>query len=115
MEAGPYPVRHKIIFVKTISKSELFRKLPSVDEVLRAPDVFQLVTQDGAAAVTDAVRAVLSRMRQEITSGRLDSAGIELASFGILSAVERQLRQNLTYSLRPDRKSTRLNSSHVAL
>src|ERR1043165_3466504 len=101
MEAGPYPVRHKIIFVKTISKSELFRKLPSVDEVLRAPDVFQLVTQDGAAAVTDAVRAVLSRMRQEITSGRLDSAGIELASFGILSAVERQLRQNLTYSLRP--------------
>jgi L-seryl-tRNA(Ser) seleniumtransferase len=101
MEAWPYPVRHKIIFVKTISKSELFRKLPSVDEVLRAPDVFQLVTQDGAAAVTDAVRAVLSRMRQEITSGRLDSAGIELASFGILSAVERQLRQNLTYSLRP--------------
>ncbi|HEY6180669.1 MAG TPA: L-seryl-tRNA(Sec) selenium transferase, partial [Terriglobales bacterium] len=87
--------------MKTISKSELFRKLPSVDEVLRAPDVFQLVTQDGAAAVTDAVRAVLSRMRQEITSGRLDSAGIELASFGILSAVERQLRQNLTYSLRP--------------
>jgi L-seryl-tRNA(Ser) seleniumtransferase len=87
--------------VKTISKSELFRKLPSVDEVLRMTEVSQLAGQDGVSAVTDAVRAVLSRMRQEIAAGRLDSAGVELASSGIPSAVERQLRQSLTYSLRP--------------
>jgi len=87
--------------VKTVSKSEVFRKLPSVNEVLQTSDVGQLIRQNGAAAVTDAVRAVLSRMRQEIAAGRLDSAGVNLALTGIPEAVERQLRQSLTYSLRP--------------
>ena len=40
-------------------------------------------------------------MRQEISAGRLDAAGVELALPGISTAVERQLRQNLIYSLRP--------------
>lgn len=87
--------------VKTVSKPDLFRKLPSVDEVLRADVLSELVHQDGLASVTDAVRAVLSRMRQEIAAGRLDSAGVDLALPGIASAVERQLRQSLTYSLQP--------------
>ena len=86
--------------VKTVSKSELFRKLPSVDEVLRVAEITQIAQLDGVAAVTDAVRAVLSRMRQEIAAGRLDTAGIDLALSGISEAVERQLRKTLTFSLR---------------
>jgi L-seryl-tRNA(Ser) seleniumtransferase len=87
--------------MKTASKSDLFRMLPSVDEILREERLNGLVRQDGLASVTDAVRAVLSRMRQEIAAGRLDSAAINLALPGVPSAVERQLRQSLAYSLRP--------------
>lgn len=87
--------------MKTVSKADLYRKLPSVDEVIRTADVAPLLAQDGSAAVTDATRAVLARFRQEIAAGRLDSAGVDLALTGIPAAVERQLRQSLTYSLRP--------------
>ena len=87
--------------MKTISKSELFRRLPSVDEVLRSPEAAALVVQDGSAAVGDAIRAVLARLRHEIAAGYLDPAGVDLALGGIGAAVERQLRQSLAYSLRP--------------
>lgn len=86
--------------MKSVTKSELFRKLPSVNEVLQMPDVSRLIGQDGAAAVTDAVRAVVSRIRQEIAAGRLDNVGVDLALSGIPAAVERQLRLSLTNSLR---------------
>ena len=84
--------------MKTVSKSELYRKLPGVDELIRSVD--SLVASDGQAAVTDSARIVLSRLRQEIAEGRLDSAGVELALPGMAGAVERQLRQSLGYSLR---------------
>ncbi len=85
--------------MKSASKTDLYRRLPAVDELVRAVD--SLVSSDGQAAVTDAARAVLSRLRQEITAGRLDSAGVDLAFSGIADAIERQLRQSLQYSLRP--------------
>jgi len=44
---------------------------------------------------------VLARLRQEITSGLLDSDALELALTGLAGAVEKQLRQALSYSLRP--------------
>jgi L-seryl-tRNA(Ser) seleniumtransferase len=44
---------------------------------------------------------VLSRLRQEITSGLLDADALELALSGLAGAVENQLRQALRYSLRP--------------
>ena len=87
--------------MKTVSKAELYRKLPSVDEVLRATDVALHVAQDGTAAVTDAIRTVLASLRHEIAAGYLDSAGVDLAITGIAGAVERQLRLGLCHSLRP--------------
>jgi L-seryl-tRNA(Ser) seleniumtransferase len=87
--------------MKTVSKSELFRKLPSVGELLRLPDVASFIAQDGGVAVTDAIRTVLARIRHEIAAGYLDAAGVDLAVGGIGAAVERQLRQSLAYSLRP--------------
>ena len=87
--------------MKTVAKSELFRELPSVDEVLRMPGVEALATSHGIAPVTDAARAVVARLRNEIASGLLDSAALQLALAGIAGAIEGQLRQALGHSLRP--------------
>lgn len=75
--------------------------LPAVDELLRSPAVAALAASLGSAAVADAVRAVLDRLRAEIASGLLDESGLELALSGVESAIESQLRQTLGYSLRP--------------
>ena len=83
------------------SKTDLYRKLPSVDELLRRADLAAIVASEGPAAVTDAARAVLARVRAEIAGAKLDAAAVDLALSGISDAVERQVRQSLTYSLRP--------------
>jgi L-seryl-tRNA(Ser) seleniumtransferase len=83
------------------SKSELFRELPSVDELVRAPGVAALAAGHGAAAVTDAARAVLARLREEIASGLLDETSLQLALSGIPDAVEQQVRRAAQYSVRP--------------
>ena len=87
--------------MKSAAKSELFRELPAVDELLRSDEVSTLAAAHGAAAVTDAARAVLTRLREEISSGLLDVAALRLAVDGIGAAIERQLRSALEYSLRP--------------
>jgi L-seryl-tRNA(Ser) seleniumtransferase len=87
--------------VKSTAKSELFRKLPSVDDVMRGPAVRSLAASYGHDSVVDAARAVLTRLRQEITSRLLDADALELALSGMAGAVEKQLRQALSYSLRP--------------
>lgn len=85
--------------MKTDVKSELFRELPSVDELMRTASISALAESQGVTSVTDAVRAVLARLREEIASGMLDSSGLRLALGGLSSAVETQLRKNLSYSL----------------
>jgi L-seryl-tRNA(Ser) seleniumtransferase len=87
--------------VKTAARSELFRKLPSVDDVMRAPAVASLAASHGHELIADAVRAVLARVRQEIASGLLDDDALELALSGLAGAAERHLRQALSYSLQP--------------
>ncbi len=87
--------------VKTVAPSELFRKLPSVDDVMRGPAVCLLTANYGHDSVVDAARVVLARLRQEITSGLLKDDALELALSGLAGAVENQLRRALSYSLRP--------------
>jgi len=87
--------------VKTATPSELFRKLPSVDDVMRGPSISSLAASYGHDSAVDAARVVLSRLREEITSGLLDADGLELALSGLAGAVENQLRLALAYSLRP--------------
>jgi len=87
--------------VKSVAKSELFRELPSVDEVLRMPGVEALPAVHGIAPVTAAARAVLARLREEVSSGLLDGPGLRLALNGLSSAVEEHLRRALRPSLRP--------------
>jgi L-seryl-tRNA(Ser) seleniumtransferase len=86
--------------VKTATPSELFRKLPSVDDVMRDLAVHALAASYGHDSVVDAARVVVGRLRQEITSRLLDDDALELALSGLAGAVENQLRQTLAYSLR---------------
>ena len=60
--------------------------------------------------MTDAARAVLASLRNEVAAGRLDQNGIELALSGLDQAVERQVHQALSYSLR-----TVINATGVIL
>jgi L-seryl-tRNA(Ser) seleniumtransferase len=85
--------------VKKTALPELFRKLPSVDDVMRGAAVHLLAASYGHESVADAVRTVLARLRQEITSGLLDEDALELALTGLTEAVENQLRAALSYSL----------------
>jgi L-seryl-tRNA(Ser) seleniumtransferase len=87
--------------MKGTAKSELFRELPSVDELARTPAVAALAASHGSPAVTDAARAVLARLREEVASGLLDAPALQLALSGIVGAIEEQLRRALGHSLRP--------------
>src|SRR5437667_4688245 len=97
----PRPGSHGIIsLVKSGSKTDLYRKLPSVDELLRTPAMADLISREGPAAVTESARAVLSRLREEIGTALVDDESLDLALSGIPSAIERELQQALRYSLR---------------
>ncbi|MGA9510195.1 MAG: L-seryl-tRNA(Sec) selenium transferase [Candidatus Sulfotelmatobacter sp.] len=87
--------------MKTAASSELFRKLPSVDDVVRVPAIANLAANYGHDSVVDAARVVLARLRQEITTKLLDDHTLDLALSGLAEAVEQQLRESLRYSLRP--------------
>ncbi len=96
--------------MKNATSSELFRKLPSVDELMRSPQLASLTASHGHAAVTDAIRVVLGRVRDEIASGLIDERSVDLAISGLPAAVEQQLRIALGYSLR-----TVINATGVIL
>ena len=96
--------------MQTQSKADLYRKLPSVDELTRRPGLAHLTAREGQAAVTDAARTVLANLRNEIEAGRLGSEAVDLALSDIDAAVERQLRRGLRYSLR-----TVINATGVIL
>ena len=85
--------------MKSAAKSELFRRLPSVDELLRTAAVAELAASSGSATVTDAARAVVGRLREEIASGLLDEQSLDVALAGVPGAIEQQLRRMLGYSL----------------
>jgi L-seryl-tRNA(Ser) seleniumtransferase len=87
--------------MKSTTKSELLRQLPSIDELVRSADLVSLNDREGRTAVTDAARAVLTRLRQEVSAGLLDADRLQMALSNVAEAVERQLRSELKYSLVP--------------
>jgi L-seryl-tRNA(Ser) seleniumtransferase len=88
--------------VATTSKSDLYRLLPSVDEVLHDPACAPLLAEEGQAPATEAVRSVLSQLREEISSGRLNTPdNVRLAVSGLPDAIGRSLSAAMAFSLRP--------------
>src|SRR5437660_2619865 len=86
--------------MKAIRRSDLYRRLPAIDALVRAPEVAALVAREGQVAVAEAARVVLARVRDEIAAGVLNCSRLELAIAGLPPAIERQLQQSLAYSLR---------------
>ena len=80
--------------------AQLFRKLPSVDELLHQAEIAHMAEREGRSATLDATRAALERLRSEISAGRVDDQRLELAIGGLPEAVERELRRSLQMSLR---------------
>jgi L-seryl-tRNA(Ser) seleniumtransferase len=86
----------------TISKSDLYRLLPSVDDLLRNAELVTLVEREGQPAVTEAIRVVLGQVREEISLGHLSSeAAVQLAIAGLPDGISRQLHTALQFSLKP--------------
>ena len=81
-------------------KSGLFRRLPSVDELLRLPEVTKLIEREGHAPAAEAARVVLARVREEIVAGTLDATGVDLAVSNLSEALEREVRRATQLSLR---------------
>jgi L-seryl-tRNA(Ser) seleniumtransferase len=80
--------------------SEIFRRLPAVDELLRTPEVAALVAEHGRLNVTEAVREELVQLRAEISSGRLEGDKLEETLAALPDAVGRRVAQAIAYSLR---------------
>jgi L-seryl-tRNA(Ser) seleniumtransferase len=88
--------------MSTTSKSDLYRLLPSVDELLKSADLTELLAREGQPAVTESVRTVLANVREEITSGTISSQqAVELAVSHLPRAVEKHLRSAMEFSLKP--------------
>jgi L-seryl-tRNA(Ser) seleniumtransferase len=83
-------------------KSDLYRLIPSVDELLHRAELAALAQSEGPPALADAARSVLAQLREEISSGALGSVSdVEIAVAGLPDAIEKQLRRSLEFSLKP--------------
>jgi L-seryl-tRNA(Ser) seleniumtransferase len=87
--------------VKAASKPDLYRHLPSVDELLKLPELVEAAGRAGHLAVADAARAVVERVREEIGRGNVDSKGVGAAISTLGDAIKRELDRSLSFSLRP--------------
>ncbi|MCU1219950.1 MAG: L-seryl-tRNA(Sec) selenium transferase [Candidatus Angelobacter sp.] len=86
----------------TASKPDLYRLLPSVDELLKSSALTELLSREGQPAVTESVRAVLASVRDEINSGTLATQqAVELAVTNLPRAVARHLSSAMEFSLKP--------------
>src|ERR1035438_1105062 len=81
--------------------SDLFRLLPSIDELLRNPVLDTLAQREGRSATTEAARVALEQLRADIAAGKLDEAQIKSRLDDLPREVERKLLESLAYSLRP--------------
>ena len=87
--------------MKTAAKPELFRLLPSVDELLRHPQLDALTHANGHGAAVSAARAALESLRAQIVTGGADDAQVREQIEHLPQLVEQYLHQSLEYSLRP--------------
>lgn len=88
--------------MKISPKSDLYRLLPSVDELLHQPEVATLIEREGQPSVTEAIRVVLAKVREEIATGHLDNEeSVQLVVGGLPDGIARQLHAALEFSLKP--------------
>jgi L-seryl-tRNA(Ser) seleniumtransferase len=83
------------------TKADLFRELPSVDELLRRDGVRSLAHQFGHAETVEAARKFIEELRGRIAADSLDEAALASSVEDAAPAIERRLQESLSYSLRP--------------
>jgi len=88
--------------MSTAAKSDLYRLLPSVDELLKSPHLAALLAGEGQSAVTESVRTVLAGLREEINSGTLATQeAVQIAVANLPQAIARHLHSTMEFSLQP--------------
>ncbi len=84
-----------------MSNHDLFRLLPSVDDLLRNPQLEALAQREGRTATLEASREALHELRSDITSGKLNEQQIKSVLDNLPNEIEQRLQHSLAYSLRP--------------
>ena len=87
--------------LNSADKSELFRLLPSVDELLRSEDVAALVKTYGHAAALEQARGFLWDVRERIARGGMTDERVAAEMHAATAVIERKLQAAMAYSLRP--------------
>ncbi|HEY6248756.1 MAG TPA: L-seryl-tRNA(Sec) selenium transferase [Candidatus Angelobacter sp.] len=88
--------------VKVSPKSDLYRLLPSVDDLLHQPELAPMIEREGQPSVTEAIRVVLAKVREEISTGHLENEeSVQLVIAGLPDGIARQLHAALEFSLKP--------------
>jgi L-seryl-tRNA(Ser) seleniumtransferase len=83
------------------TKPDLFRQLPSIDELLRVPALQQMSTRFGHASTVEASRKFIDSLRQKIATGSVDDSELAAAIAQSAISIEQYLSETMGYSLRP--------------
>jgi L-seryl-tRNA(Ser) seleniumtransferase len=83
------------------AQEELYRRLPSVNELLLAPEMQKLVEEHGHDRVVDAAREVLAGIRVQIASGEISAESVQIAISKVRHRVGELVRRGPEYSLEP--------------
>src|SRR5271167_2313280 len=86
--------------MRVTAKSDLFRLLPSVDELLRYPQIEALAQLEGRSGTLEAARTSLEQLRTDIAAGKLDEQQLKAAIEKFPHEIERRLKDWHAYSLR---------------
>lgn len=82
-------------------RDELFRKLPSVNELILAPGLEPLVAQHGRERVVHAIRRTLATLRNEISAGEYSAESLDTKLASLAGQVDAELKSGPRYRLRP--------------
>ncbi len=97
--------RKRSTFLRRIAlfrmSSDLYRLLPSVDELLRIESVNGLVRRFGHAATVEASRTFLHELRKQIADATLDESNLRAAINRATQSLQELLENGSAYSLRP--------------
>jgi L-seryl-tRNA(Ser) seleniumtransferase len=83
------------------TQPELFRLLPSVDELLRHEELQALVARDGHAATIAAAREFLDGLRSRIAKGEMTEELLAMAIEDAPLKIDQRLQESMAFSLRP--------------
>ena len=82
-------------------REELYRRLPSVNELLQTPEMRELIETQGHERVVAAIREGLASIRADIAGGGLSAEALEDELGLIAGRVGQILRRGPEYSLKP--------------